>query len=193
MSSLYCEPKVMHAGSVHRRMQISDALEGSAGSEEIRFIQGRCTLGHVLAAFSRIGVVSILVREDAEQLFAELQERFPMAQLAEGDQEDRGNFRSIVQFVESPVGELDLPLDLRGTAFQRRVWRAVQQIPFGETSTYAEIADRIGAPRAARAVGSACCRNYLAFVIPCHRVLRSDGSFSGMVDRQEELIRREGA
>ena len=161
--------------------------------EEIRFVTVRAGLGHILVAFSEVGIVSIILRARPNGLLEELEDRFPAAHLVRGDADDARSAAAVGRFIESPKLGLDLPLDLRGTAFQRRVWRAVQEIPFGDTSTYGEIARRIGAPHSARAVGNACCRNYLAFAIPCHRVLRSDGSVSGNVDRQEALIAREKA
>jgi AraC family transcriptional regulator of adaptative response/methylated-DNA-[protein]-cysteine methyltransferase len=165
--------------------------------EEIRFAAGRSSLGAVLVASSDRGVVSISIGKDFDEMLGELQLEFPDAHLVPGDREDKNLVKLVVDFIENPKRELDLPLDIRGTAFQRKVWRVVQEIPLGETSTYTEVARKIGAPKAMRAVGSACANNKLALVIPCHRVLRSDGSFVGGTywnkDRQEMLMSREAA
>ena len=165
--------------------------------EEIRFAVGRSTLGAILVASSEKGVAAIMVGDDESQLLEQLQERMPAAHLVRGDREDEGLVARVVRHVESPAGELDLTLDIRGTPFQRRVWNAVREVPPGRTSTYSEIARKIGAPKAMRAVGNACSTNHLAVAIPCHRVLRSDGSFSGGTywsdGRHDKMIRREAA
>ena len=162
-------------------------------AEEIRFALGRSSVGRVLVASSDKGVVAISVGEDPDELVDELLRLFPAAHVVSGDRQDRDLVNRVAAYIENPRSELDLPLDLRGTAFQRKVWRAVREIPFGTTSTYAEVARKIGAPRAMRAVGSACANCRLAFVIPCHRVLRSDGSCSAGRERQQFLIDRERA
>jgi AraC family transcriptional regulator of adaptative response/methylated-DNA-[protein]-cysteine methyltransferase len=165
--------------------------------EEIRFAIGQSSLGAVLVASSDRGVVSISIGKNSDEMLGELQLELPGAHLVPGDREDKNLVKLVVGFIERPGSELDLPLDIRGTAFQRKVWRAVQEIPLGETSTYTEVAKQIGAPKAMRAVGSACANNKLALVIPCHRVLRSDGSFVGGTywnkERQEMLMNREAA
>jgi AraC family transcriptional regulator of adaptative response/methylated-DNA-[protein]-cysteine methyltransferase len=124
-----------------------------------------------------------------------LEQRFPEAALVKGDREDRATLQEVIAYVKDPRRKLDAPLDLRGTEFQVKAWLAVRDVPPGTTATYRDIAEKIGAPRAMRAVGSACANNKLAMVIPCHRILRSDGSMAGGVDwcgvGQEELIRRE--
>jgi len=165
--------------------------------EEIRFGIGRSSLGPLLIAFSGKGVVSILRGEDADQLLPELEEQFPQAHLIPALRDDMKLLARVIECVETPGRGLDLPLDLRGTAFQKRVWKAVREIPVGQTSTYTEIARKIGAPKAVRAVGSACARCGLAFAIPCHRVLRHDGSFHGndpsSTERMRTLLAREAA
>src|SRR4051812_15676599 len=165
--------------------------------EELRFATGQSTLGAVLVASSEAGVVSIQVGEDPDRLLAELAERYPDAHLVRGGPEDAKWAASVVARLESPARGLELPLDLRGTAFQKRVWRAVQQIPVGQTSTYTKIAAKIGAPKAIRAVGNACAQSPLALVIPCHRVLRSDGTWRGgcywNAGRHAEIMAREAA
>jgi AraC family transcriptional regulator, regulatory protein of adaptative response / methylated-DNA-[protein]-cysteine methyltransferase len=163
--------------------------------EEIRFAVGQSSLGSILVAFSSKGVVSILVRDDPDDLIEELQSRFPEARLVRGNRDDQNVLRRVVDFVEEPADDLDLPLDVRGTAFQQRVWRAVRAIPVGQTMTYTDVARKIGAPNAMRAVGNACSTNNLAVAIPCHRVLHKDGSPSGgkhwANGRQRALIDRE--
>ena len=162
--------------------------------EEIKFAIGQATLGAILVASSKKGVAAILLGDDPEELARNLQDRFPRAFLIGGDQEYEALVARVVAFVEKPEIDLDLPLDVRGTAFQQRVWRALRGIPVGETVSYAEIARRIGAPKALRAVAGACAENKLAVVIPCHRVVRMDGSLSGYawgVERKRILLDRE--
>jgi AraC family transcriptional regulator of adaptative response/methylated-DNA-[protein]-cysteine methyltransferase len=125
-----------------------------------------------------------------------LQDRFPNAYLVGADRDYEALVAQIVGFVEAPRIGLDLPLDVRGTAFQERVWKALQEVPAGATVSYAEIARRIGAPKSVRAVAAACAANKLAVAIPCHRVIRNDGSLSGYawgVDRKRALLDREAS
>lgn len=161
--------------------------------EAIRHAAGRSSLGPVLVASSDKGVVAILIGDDAEQLVRDLQRIFPDAHLFNGDREAQLRVQRVVDYIESPARGLDLPLDIRGTEFQNRVWRAVRDIPMGQTSSYKEIAQKVGAPKAARAVGNACAGNHLALVIPCHRVLASDGTISEGWGRERKrtLIERE--
>jgi AraC family transcriptional regulator, regulatory protein of adaptative response / methylated-DNA-[protein]-cysteine methyltransferase len=165
-------------------------------NEEIRFALGETSLGAILVASSKKGVASILLGDDPDALLRQLQDRFPKASLIGADREYEALVAQVVGFVEAPQLGLDLPLDVRGTAFQRRVWQALQEIPVGQTVSYAEVAQRIGSPRAVRAVASACAANDLAVVIPCHRVVRNDGALSGYawgVERKKVLLDREGA
>lgn len=160
----------------------------------IRFAIGECSLGAILVAASERGVCAILLGEDPDALARMLQDRFPNAELLGGDAAFEALVARVVGFVEAPALGLDLPLDIRGTAFQQRVWQALRAIPAGGTSSYAEIAARIGAPRASRAVAQACAANTLAVAIPCHRVVRSDGALSGYrwgVERKMALLERE--
>jgi AraC family transcriptional regulator of adaptative response/methylated-DNA-[protein]-cysteine methyltransferase len=166
---------------------------GGAGSE-IRFAVGQCSLGAILVAQSARGVCAILLGDDPRALVRELQDRFPAAELIGGDSAFEQLVAHVVAFVEAPGLGLALPLDLRGTAFQLRVWQELQRIPAGQTASYADIARRIGAPRAVRAVAGACAANALAVAIPCHRVVRSDGALSGYrwgVARKRTLLERE--
>jgi AraC family transcriptional regulator of adaptative response/methylated-DNA-[protein]-cysteine methyltransferase len=139
-------------------------------------------------------VVSILLGDNPDELVRNLQDRFPKAHLIGADRDYETLVARVVGFVERPPVGLDLPLDLRGTAFQQRVWRALQQIPRGESVSYAEVARRIGSPKAVRAVAQACAANNIALAIPCHRVVRTDGSLSGYawgVERKRILLDRE--
>ena len=145
----------------------------------IRFAIGECSLGAILVAASARGVCAILLGDDADALARDLQDRFPRAELIGGDAGFEQWVAQVVGFVEQPRLGLDLPLDVRGTAFQQRVWQALQEIPAGTTASYTEIAQRIGAPKSVRAVAGACAANALAVAIPCHRVLRNDGGLSG--------------
>jgi AraC family transcriptional regulator of adaptative response/methylated-DNA-[protein]-cysteine methyltransferase len=161
---------------------------------KIRFAVGECSLGSILAASSEKGVCAILLGEDPDALVRNLQDRFPRADLIGGDAEFEQLVAKVVSFVESPALGLDLPLDVRGTAFQQRVWQALRKIPAGSTVSYGEIAKRIGAPRSVRAVAQACAANSLAVAIPCHRVVRNDGSLAGYrwgVERKRALLDKE--
>ncbi|MBL8304960.1 MAG: bifunctional DNA-binding transcriptional regulator/O6-methylguanine-DNA methyltransferase Ada, partial [Ideonella sp.] len=161
---------------------------------ELRFAVGQCSLGAILVARSEVGLCAIALGDDPEGLVQALQDRFPRARLVGGDAAFEQWVARVVGFVEAPAIGLDLPLDIRGTAFQRRVWQALQAVPPGETVSYAEIARRIGAPAATRAVAQACGANALAVAIPCHRVVRRDGAVSGYrwgVERKRALLARE--
>lgn len=174
-------------------MTPSDFRAGGANAE-IRFAVGRCSLGSILVATSAKGIAAILLGDDPETLVHDLEDRFPKAKLIGGDREFEEIMAKVVGLVEAPETGLDLPLDMRGTAFQHRVWQALREIPSGTTVTYTEIAERIGMPKAVRAVAAACAANKIAIAIPCHRVVRNDGSLSGYrwgVDRKRALIARE--
>jgi AraC family transcriptional regulator of adaptative response/methylated-DNA-[protein]-cysteine methyltransferase len=164
--------------------------EGAA----IRFAVGACSLGHVLVAATETGVCAILLGDDPDALLRDLQDRFPKAVLTGGDHEFEAVVAQVVGLVEAPGQGTALPLDIGGTAFQQRVWQALRAIPPGRTASYAEVAQAIGAPAASRAVALACGANALAVAIPCHRVVRQDGSLSGYrwgVDRKRALLDRE--
>ncbi|SBW13265.1 methylated-DNA-[protein]-cysteine S-methyltransferase [Brucella sp. 10RB9215] len=161
---------------------------------DIRFAIGQSTLGAVLVAASGKGVCAIFMGDDPQGLIHDLEKRFPKANLIGADRNFENLVAEVVGFVEAPGIGLDLPLDLRGTAFQQRVWRALCEIPAGETVSYTEIAERIGAPRAVRAVAQACAANKIAVAVPCHRVVRNDGGISGYrwgVERKRDLLERE--
>jgi AraC family transcriptional regulator, regulatory protein of adaptative response / methylated-DNA-[protein]-cysteine methyltransferase len=161
---------------------------------DIRFAIGECSLGAILVARSERGICAILFGDDPDALARDLQDRFPRANLIGGDHAFEQMVATVVGFVEAPAIGLDLPLDVRGTAFQQRVWQALQDIPAGVTASYSEIARRIGSPNAVRAVAGACAANMLAVAIPCHRVVRHDGGLSGYrwgVERKRALLARE--
>lgn len=160
----------------------------------IRFAVGECSLGAILVAATDKGVCAIEFDDDPERLVRNLQDRFPNARLVGGDEAFEQLVAKVVGFVDAPARGLDLPLDIRGTAFQRRVWDAIRDIPAGSTASYAEIARRIGTPKAVRSVAQACASNAIAVAIPCHRVVRTDGSVSGYrwgVARKRALLARE--
>ena len=164
--------------------------------EEIRFAVGETSLGSILVASSARGVAAILLGDDPDALARELQDRFPRARLIGADRDYEKVVATVVAFVEAPKLGLDLPLDVRGTAFQQRVWRALRDIPVGETLSYTDIAERIGSPKSVRAVAGACAANNIALAIPCHRVVRSDGGLSGYawgVERKRALLESEQA
>ena len=170
------------------------AFRAGGADAEIRFAIGQCTLGAILVARSERGVCAILLGDDPEALARDLQDRFTSARLIGGDAEFERWVAKVVGFVEAPGTGLDLPLDVRGTAFQQRVWQALREIPVGATASYRDIAQRIGAPSSMRAVAQACGANALAVAIPCHRVVRHDGALSGYrwgVERKRVLLERE--
>lgn len=174
-------------------MRAKEFRAGGTGAV-IRFAVGESALGAILVAQSQHGICTILLGDDPDQLVRDLQDQFPKAELIGGDSEFEQRVAQVIGFVEAPGIGLNLPLDVRGTAFQQRVWQALREIPVGETASYAEIAERIGAPRAVRAVAQACAANHIAVAIPCHRVVRRNGDISGYrwgVERKRELLRRE--
>ncbi len=174
-------------------MKPSDYKAGGTNSE-ILFAVGQCSLGAILVAQSSRGVCAILLGDDPDTLVRDLQDQFPKADLVGADRRFEQTVAQVVGFIEAPALGLDLPLDLRGTAFQQRVWQALRDIPLGSTASYAQIAERIGAPKSFRAVAQACGANSLAVAIPCHRVVRSNGELSGYrwgVERKRRLLARE--
>jgi methylated-DNA-[protein]-cysteine S-methyltransferase/AraC family transcriptional regulator of adaptative response/methylated-DNA-[protein]-cysteine methyltransferase len=165
-----------------------------APSGEIVFAAGTSALGIVLVARSARGVCAILIGSEVGELIADLAARFPESTLVSDDRKLEGALEKILQFIENPAARLDLELDTYGTPFQRRVWDALCAIPSGRTVTYAALARRIGEPDAVRAVANACAANAIALAIPCHRVVRNDGTISGYrwgVERKRALLARE--
>ena len=166
-----------------------------ANQELIGYDLGACLLGTLLVATSERGVCAVLIGDDAGELVADLRDRFPDAALVPGAVAP-GHVDRIASFIASPRSGLDLPLDPRGSEFEKRVWLALREIPAGSTQTYGEVARRVGVPHAAKDVGEACAANPLAVAIPCHRVLRKDGGLAGYrwgVKRKLALLRLEGA
>ena len=172
------------------------AFRNGGRGTTIRFAVGECSLGSILVASSDKGVCAILLGSDPTQLTRDLQDRFPRATLVGADRNYERMISRVVGFVEQPRAGLNLPLDVHGTAFQQKVWQALRKIPAGRTATYSQIAARIGMPKAVRAVAGACAANSIAIAIPCHRVLRADGSLSGYrwgVERKSALLKREAS
>jgi AraC family transcriptional regulator of adaptative response/methylated-DNA-[protein]-cysteine methyltransferase len=161
---------------------------------EIRFAVGECSLGSILVAQSDRGICAILLGDDPDSLARDLQDQFPQANLIGGNAGFEQLVAKVVGFVEAPALGLDLPLDVRGTAFRQRVWQSLRKIPAGSTASYTDIAKLIGSPKSVRAVAQACGANALAVAIPCHRVVRSDGALSGYrwgVERKRALLEKE--
>jgi AraC family transcriptional regulator of adaptative response/methylated-DNA-[protein]-cysteine methyltransferase len=161
--------------------------------QPIHYSLRKCSLGLALIAVSDKGVCAILLGDDAEALREDLRRRFKKALLIE-DADIGGLVDSALAMIETPDAPVAFPIDARGTDFQRRVWAALREIPPGHTTSYAEIARRLGAPKATRAVGSAIAANPVAVAVPCHRVLRSDGRLSGYhwgTERKRALLARE--
>jgi len=170
------------------------AFKAGGKTVRIRFALGQCSLGAILVAATERGVCAISLGDDPAALLHELERQFSRAELVGGDAEFEGWVAQVVGLVEEPGRQQQLPLDIRGTAFQERVWTALRRIAAGQTLSYAELAERVGSPRAVRAVASACAANRLAVAIPCHRVVRADGNLSGYrwgVERKRELLERE--
>jgi AraC family transcriptional regulator of adaptative response/methylated-DNA-[protein]-cysteine methyltransferase len=170
------------------------AYRAGGRAETIRFALGRCSLGAVLVASTERGLCAISLGDDEGTLERELAELFPKAALERGDATYQRQLRRVIALVEKPTRGIDLPLDVRGTAFQERVWRTLSKVPAGQTLTYTELAKLVGTPRAVRAVASACAANRLAIAIPCHRVIATSGKLTGYrwgIERKRELIERE--
>lgn len=170
------------------------AFRAGGAGVRIHFAVGECSLGSVLVAQSARGVCAILLGDDPTELLHDLERRFPKAELFGGETAYEQTVAAVVHWIDRPAAEFKLPLDIRGTAFQQRVWKALLQIPPGSTLSYAELAKRIGMPQATRAMAGACAANALAVAIPCHRVVRSDGSLSGYrwgIERKRTLLERE--
>ena len=171
------------------------AFRAGGAGVAIRFAIGQCSLGAILVAATTKGICAIMLGDDADRLMRDLQDRFPKAQLVGGDKDFERLVAQVVGLVERPGAIAELPFDLRGTAFQQRVWQALRAIPPGTTATYSDVAKRIGRPHAVRAVANACAANPVAIAIPCHRVVRRDGGLGGYrwgIDRKRALLAREG-
>lgn len=169
--------------------------DGGSGAT-IRFAIAQCSLGAILVASTDVGICAILLGDDPDALARDLQDRFPNAELVGAEPEYESTVARVIGLVEAPETGLDLPLDVRGTAFQQRVWQVLRSIPAGRTVSYTELAALVGIANGARAVASACAANGIAVAIPCHRVVRNDGGLSGYrwgVERKQALLEREGS
>jgi len=172
----------------------STTFSSGGPGKSIRFAVGECSLGSILVAATERGICAILLGDDPVALVCDLQGHFPIAELTDDDPDFEHLMAKVVGFLEAPSLGFDLPLDVRGTAFQQRVWQALRAIPAGATASYAEIAERIGAPKEAYAVGQACASNVIAVAIPCHRAVRKNGALAGYrwgVARKRALLERE--
>lgn len=183
-----------YAGALERLGMTPKAWRAGGSGVTIRFAVGACSLGAILVAATEQGICAILMGDDPDLLTRDLQDRFPAAELRGAEAGFEATVAAVVGLVEAPGVGLALPLDLRGTVFQQRVWEALRQIPSGATVSYAELAARIGVPSGARAIAGACAANPVAVAIPCHRVVRNDGAISGYrwgVERKRALLERE--
>lgn len=185
-----------YAGSNKNLGMTPTNFRAGGANTVIRFAIGKCTLGSILVAATDKGICAISLGDDPEILARELQDQFPRADFIGDDGDFERIVAQVVGFVEAPALGLQLPLDVRGTLFQHRVWQALQNISPGTTASYNDIAKQIGSPKASRAVAQACAANTIAVAIPCHRVVRHDGKISGYrwgVERKRALLRRESS
>lgn len=183
-----------HSANISSAKRVPAARQLKANAEEIKFATGKSELGTVLVARSAAGVCAILIGDGVEVLKRDLAEEFADARLVHDDRAVRTDLDKILTFIKTPAKGLDLPLDIRGTPFQRRVWDALLGVRVGHKITYAALASRIGEPRAIRAVASACAANAIALAIPCHRVVRSDGALAGYrwgTERKRSMVEKE--
>ena len=194
-SAGYSSSGRFYADAPQRLGMTPSAFKAGGMTEQIRFALGQCSLGAILVAATKLGICAISLGDEPEELLRELQRQFPEADLVGGDAEFEGWVARVIGLVEVPTVKQELPLDIRGTAFQERVWQALSGLAPGTTTTYADLAERLGSRSAVRAVANACAANRLAVAIPCHRVVRSDGNLSGYrwgVERKRQLLEREG-
>lgn len=178
----------------HRQQIDSSIRQKKVSAKQIHFACGDCSLGKFLVARSEKGICAILLGDTQQELISDLSKRFPATELRHSEQDFAEQLQQLVQLIEHPQQTLQLPLDIRGTLFQQKVWQALRAIPAGETRSYSDIAQAIGSPKAVRAVAGACAANSIAIVIPCHRVVRSDGNLSGYrwgSERKRILLQRE--
>jgi AraC family transcriptional regulator of adaptative response/methylated-DNA-[protein]-cysteine methyltransferase len=170
-------------------------IQQDTTTEEIRYSHATCSLGTVLVATSTSGIAAILLGDDRRALHRELAGAFPRARLTSDETGLNDTVAQVVAFLDAPHTGLDLPLDIRGSALDQAIWQALRQVPAGQTVTYGQIAKALPLPATAQEVGAACAANVLAVAIPCHRVVKADGSISGYrwgVQRKRRLINREG-
>ena len=184
----------MYAGAAAALGMAPAAYRTGGSGATICFALARCTLGSLLVASTERGLCAVLLGDDPERLLRDLQDRFPRAELVGAEPVYEQTVAQVIGLVEAPQLGPDLPLDVRGTAFQQRVWQALRTIPRGQTISYTALAQLVGVPNGARAVAGACAANPLAVLIPCHRVVRNDGALSGYrwgIERKAELLARE--
>ena len=165
-----------------------------SAEEQIEYMIGLCRYGSILLATSMQGICAVFLDDHPDHLFVELRQQFPEAEFIAGDEEFEKLLVEVINYIESPKDVANFTLDLRGSTFQRNVWAALVEIPYGETCTYTELALRIGAPTSIRAVAQACAANRIAIIIPCHRVIKLDGGLSGYrwgTNRKQRLLDRE--
>jgi AraC family transcriptional regulator of adaptative response/methylated-DNA-[protein]-cysteine methyltransferase len=192
----YSSPARFYETATARLGMTPSKYRAGGADLEIRFAIGACSLGAILVAATERGICAILLGDEPVALAQDLERRFPRARLISGDRAFELLVAQVVGLIEQPQHGARLPLDIRGTAFQQRVWKALSRIPAGKTASYAEVARRIGAPSAVRAVAQACGANPLAVAIPCHRVVRTGGDLSGYrwgIERKRALLDREAA
>ena len=182
--------------SSHQLLGMTPSKYRAKGKDtKIYYGIGKSTLGKVLVAQSNVGICAIFLGDDAQQLIQDLHDRFSLAEIIKGNINFKSTLTKVIKFIESPQIGLDLPLDIRGTVFQQQVWQALRKIPIGETISYKELSEKLGKPKSVRAVASACGANPLAIVIPCHRVIGSNGALSGYrwgLERKSVLLKKEG-
>ncbi|MBN9396112.1 MAG: methylated-DNA--[protein]-cysteine S-methyltransferase [Candidatus Melainabacteria bacterium] len=160
----------------------------------LEFAVVKCYIGAVLVAFSELGVCYMALGATRDDLLIDLRQAYPHAEIEEAPPSRRDDLKSIIDFIDNPQRDFPVPLDIKGTPFQMRVWDVLRGLPVGITITYAQLAERTGAPRAIRAVANACAANHIAIAIPCHRVVRNDGTRSGYrwgIERKREILKRE--
>ena len=175
-------------GAWYTQKAFSDGPLTRKAPETIRYGTGRCALGALLVASSERGIVSIMVRDTQARAIRDLGARFPKANLLRDEKGSKATVAKVGRYIAAPLRPFALPLDIRGTDLQQRVWSEVRKIPFGETSTYSRVAEAIGAPKAIRAVASSCSRSWFAFAVPCHRVLHTGRLREG---RQYDCVKYE--
>jgi len=183
-----------YADSTQRLGMTPKAYKKGGANETIRFAVAQSSLGAVLVAATEKGICAITIDDDADTLVKDLQDRFPKAELIGADKGFEKTVAQVIGLVEDPTKTINLPLDIRGTAFQQKVWKALRKIPAGKTVSYTDIAEKIGSPQSVRAVAGACAANKIAIAVPCHRVVRTDGDLSGYrwgVARKCEILKRE--
>lgn len=163
---------------------------------QIAYTITECSLGRLLVAATDVGICSVTLGEEDETLTHNLRAEYPQAEYAEDNRALQAHVQAILHYLNGQQPHLDLPLDVRATAFQQRVWEELRRIPYGTTASYSEIARRLGQPSATRAVARACATNPVALVTPCHRVVRENGDLSGYrwgIERKRKLLAQEGA